>query len=103
TRSHTLSAQGGINCEISSADANEDCRWHMYDTVKGSDFFGDQDAIEYMCSVGPDAVFEFEHMGLPFSRTETGRISQRPFGGASTGGLATPAEVLGLAARTCAA
>ena len=98
TRSHTVSAQGGITCSIASADTNDDWRWHMYDTVKGSDYIGDQDAIEYMCSVGPEAVFELEHMGLPFSRTESGRIYQRPFGGQSkdfgNGGQA---------ARTCAA
>ena len=58
TRSHTVSAQGGITCAIASADPNDDWRWHMYDTVKGSDYIGDQDAIEYMCSVGPQAVFE---------------------------------------------
>ncbi|WKD51282.1 succinate dehydrogenase flavoprotein subunit [Microbulbifer spongiae] len=98
TRSHTVSAQGGITCAIASADPNDDWRWHMYDTVKGSDYIGDQDAIEYMCSVGPEAVFELEHMGLPFSRTETGRIYQRPFGGQSKDyGRG------GQAARTCAA
>jgi succinate dehydrogenase / fumarate reductase flavoprotein subunit len=69
TRSHTVSAQGGITCAIASADPEDDWRWHMYDTVKGSDYIGDQDAIEYMCSVGPEAIFELEHMGLPFSRT----------------------------------
>jgi succinate dehydrogenase / fumarate reductase, flavoprotein subunit len=98
TRSHTVSAQGGITCAIASDDPNDDWRWHMYDTVKGSDYIGDQDAIEYMCSEGPQAVFELEHMGLPFSRTENGRIYQRPFGGQSkdygNGGQA---------ARTCAA
>ena len=98
TRSHTVSAQGGITCAIASADPDDDWRWHMYDTVKGSDYIGDQDAIEYMCSVGPEAVFELEHMGLPFSRFENGRIYQRPFGGQSkdfgNGGQA---------ARTCAA
>ena len=83
TRSHTVSAQGGITCAIASDDPNDDWRWHMYDTVKGSDYIGDQDAIEYMCSEGPQAVFELEHMGLPFSRTESGRIYQRPFGGRS--------------------
>ena len=83
TRSHTVSAQGGITCAIASADPNDDWRWHMYDTVKGSDYIGDQDAIEYMCQEGPAAVFELDHMGLPFSRTETGRIYQRPFGGQS--------------------
>lgn len=98
TRSHTVSAQGGITCAIASADPNDDWRWHMYDTIKGSDYIGDQDAIEYMCSVGPEAVFELEHMGLPFSRTEEGRIYQRPFGGQSKG-PDNPTQ----AARTCAA
>jgi len=98
TRSHTVSAQGGITCAIASADPNDDWRWHMYDTVKGSDYIGDQDAIEYMCSVGPEAVFELEHMGLPFSRTEEGRIYQRPFGGQSKN-----YDVKQQAARTCAA
>jgi succinate dehydrogenase / fumarate reductase flavoprotein subunit len=98
TRSHTVSAQGGITCAIASDDPNDDWRWHMYDTVKGSDYIGDQDAIEYMCNVGPQAVFELEHMGLPFSRTESGRIYQRPFGGQSKNfGKG------GQAARTCAA
>ena len=98
TRSHTVSAQGGITCAIGSDDPDDDWRWHMYDTVKGSDYIGDQDAIEYMCSVGPQAVFELEHMGLPFSRTETGRIYQRPFGGQSKNfGKG------GQASRTCAA
>ncbi|NCX49922.1 MAG: succinate dehydrogenase flavoprotein subunit, partial [Gammaproteobacteria bacterium] len=98
TRSHTVSAQGGITCAIASADPNDDWRWHMYDTVKGSDYIGDQDAIEYMCSVGPEAVFELEHMGLPFSRFDNGRIYQRPFGGQSKDYGAG-----GQAARTCAA
>ncbi|MCV6613351.1 MAG: succinate dehydrogenase flavoprotein subunit [Cellvibrionaceae bacterium] len=98
TRSHTVSAQGGITCAIASDDPNDDWRWHMYDTVKGSDYIGDQDAIEYMCSVGPEAVFELEHMGLPFSRTEQGRIYQRPFGGQSK-----DFGKGGQAARTCAA
>src|SRR5471032_3330610 len=62
TRSHTVSAQGGITCAIASADPNDDWRWHMYDTVKGSDYIGDQDAIEYMCQEGPAAVFELDHM-----------------------------------------
>ncbi|BFM15833.1 succinate dehydrogenase flavoprotein subunit [Maricurvus nonylphenolicus] len=98
TRSHTVSAQGGITCAIASEDPNDDWRWHMYDTVKGSDYIGDQDAIEYMCSVGPEAVFELDHMGLPFSRKENGRIYQRPFGGQSKDfGRG------GQAARTCAA
>ena len=98
TRSHTVSAQGGITCAIASEDPEDDWRWHMYDTVKGSDYIGDQDAIEYMCSVGPEAVYELEHMGLPFTRTETGRIYQRPFGGQSKNyGKG------GQASRTCAA
>ena len=98
TRSHTVSAQGGITCAIASEDPNDQWEWHMYDTVKGSDYIGDQEAIEYMCQTGPKAVFEVEHMGLPFSRNESGRIYQRPFGGQSkdfgNGGQA---------ARTCAA
>lgn len=98
TRSHTVSAQGGITCAIASADPEDDWRWHMYDTVKGSDYIGDQDAIEYMCSVGPEAIFELDHMGLPFSRTEEGRIYQRPFGGQSKN-----YGEGGQAARTCAA
>ena len=98
TRSHTVSAQGGITCAIASADPNDDWRWHMYDTVKGADFIGDQDAIEYLCSEGPKAVFELEHMGLPFSRFENGRIYQRPFGGQSK-----DFGKGGQAARTCAA
>lgn len=98
TRSHTVSAQGGITCAIASDDPNDDWRWHMYDTVKGSDYIGDQDAIEYMTSVGPEAIFELEHMGLPFSRTEEGRIYQRPFGGQSKN-----FGEGGQAARTCAA
>mgnify|MGYP001349507243 CR=1 FL=1 len=98
TRSHTVSAQGGITCAIASDDPNDDWRWHMYDTVKGSDYIGDQEAVEYMCSVGPEAVFELEHMGLPFSRTDTGRIYQRPFGGQSK-----DFGKGGQAARTCAA
>ena len=98
TRSHTVSAQGGITCAIASDDPNDQWQWHMYDTIKGSDYIGDQEAIEYMCQTGPEAIFELEHMGLPFSRTEKGRIYQRPFGGQSkdfgNGGQA---------ARTCAA
>ena len=98
TRSHTVAAQGGITCAIASADPNDDWRWHMFDTVKGSDYIGDQNAIEYMCSEGPDAVFELEHMGLPFSRFDNGRIYQRPFGGQSK-----EFGEGGQAARTCAA
>src|SRR5476651_1339687 len=69
TRSHTVSAQGGITCALGNAH-DDDWRWHMYDTVKGSDYLGDQDAIEYMCQVGTEAVYELEHMGLPFSRMD---------------------------------
>ncbi|AKH69881.1 succinate dehydrogenase subunit A [Spongiibacter sp. IMCC21906] len=98
TRSHTVSAQGGITCAIASNDPNDQWQWHMYDTVKGSDYIGDQEAIEYMCQVGPEAVFELDHMGLPFSRTEEGRIYQRPFGGQSKA-----FGEGGQAARTCAA
>ena len=98
TRSHTVSAQGGITCAIASADPQDQWQWHMYDTVKGSDYIGDQDAIEYMTSVGPEAVFELDHMGLPFSRTDEGRIYQRPFGGQSKN-----FGEGGQAARTCAA
>ena len=96
TRSHTVSAQGGITCALGNAH-EDDWRWHMYDTVKGSDYLGDQDSIEYMCKTGPEAVYELEHMGLPFSRMDSGKIYQRPFGGQSKdfGG--------DQAARTCAA
>ena len=97
TRSHTVAAQGGIAASLGNM-GEDDWRWHMYDTVKGSDYIGDQEAIEYMCSVGPEAIFELEHMGLPFSRTEEGRIYQRPFGGQSKN-----YGEGGQAARTCAA
>lgn len=82
TRSHTVSAQGGITVSLGNAH-DDDWRWHMYDTVKGADYIGDQDAIEYFCKNGPDAVYELEHMGLPFSRMENGKIYQRQFGGQS--------------------
>ena len=98
TRSHTVSAQGGITCAIASDDPNDQWQWHMYDTIKGSDYIGDQEAIEYMCQSGPEAIFELEHMGLPFSRTDEGRIYQRPFGGQSK-----EFGEGGQAARTCAA
>ena len=98
TRSHTVSAQGGITCAIASDDPNDQWQWHMYDTIKGSDYIGDQEAIEYMCKTGPEAVFELEHMGLPFSRNDNGRIYQRPFGGQSK-----DFGQGGQAARTCAA
>jgi succinate dehydrogenase / fumarate reductase flavoprotein subunit len=96
TRSHTVSAQGGITTALGNAH-EDDWRWHMYDTVKGADYIGDQDCIEYMCKTGPEAIYELEHMGLPFSRTKEGRIYQRQFGGQSRnfGGEQ--------AARTCAA
>src|ERR1700691_1967065 len=80
TRSHTVAAQGGIGAALGNMGA-DDWRWHMYDTVKGSDWLGDQDAIEYMCREALPAVYELEHFGVPFSRTEDGRIYQRPFGG----------------------
>lgn len=82
TRSHTVSAQGGINAALGNAEP-DDWRWHMYDTVVGSDFLGDQDAIEYMCENAPQSIYELEHMGLPFSRFEDGKIYQRAFGGAT--------------------
>ncbi len=81
TRSHTVSAQGGINAALGNTDGVDDWRWHMYDTVLGSDFLGDQDAIEYMCKHALDTVYELEHMGLPFSRNQDGKIYQRAFGG----------------------
>jgi succinate dehydrogenase / fumarate reductase flavoprotein subunit len=82
TRSHTVSAQGGITVALGNSH-EDNWEWHMYDTVKGSDFIGDQDAIEYMCKTGPEAITELENMGLPFSRFENGRVYQRPFGGQS--------------------
>jgi succinate dehydrogenase / fumarate reductase flavoprotein subunit len=83
TRSHTVAAQGGIGAALGNMGA-DDWRWHMYDTVKGSDWLGDQDAIEYMCREAIPAVYELEHFGVPFSRTEEGKIYQRPFGGHMT-------------------
>jgi len=82
TRSHTVAAQGGINAALGNMGP-DDWRWHMYDTVKGSDWLGDQDAIHYMCREAPKAVLELEEFGLPFSRTEEGKIYQRAFGGQS--------------------
>ena len=96
TRSHTVAAQGGISAALGNM-GEDDWRWHMYDTVKGSDWLGDQDAIEYMCREAPDAVVELEHYGVPFSRTEDGRIYQRAFGGMTTH------YGEGQAMRTCAA
>lgn len=80
TRSHTVSAQGGIAAALGNTH-EDDWRWHMYDTVKGSDYLGDQDCIEYMCKVAPEAIYELEHMGMPFSRLDNGKIYQRAFGG----------------------
>jgi len=96
TRSHTVAAQGGIAASLANM-GEDDWRWHMYDTVKGSDWLGDQDAIEYLCRNAPAAVYELEHWGLPFSRTEEGKIYQRPFGGMTTH------YGKGTAQRTCAA
>ncbi len=80
TRSHTVAAQGGISAALGNM-GEDDWRWHMYDTVKGSDWLGDQDAIEYLCREAPAAVYELDHFGVPFSRTEEGKIYQRAFGG----------------------
>lgn len=82
TRSHTVSAQGGIAAALGNTH-EDDWRWHMYDTVKGSDYLGDQDSIEYMCKMAPEAILELEHMGMPFSRLDNGKIYQRAFGGQS--------------------
>ncbi len=96
TRSHTVAAQGGVNASLANV-LPDNWHWHMFDTIKGSDYLGDQDAIEYMCRAAPKAVYELEHFGVPFSRLENGRIYQRAFGGQSQhfGGEQ--------AARTCAA
>ena len=96
TRSHTVAAQGGVNAALANV-VPDDWHWHMFDTVKGSDYLGDQDAIEYMCREAIPTVYELEHAGVPFSRLDTGRIYQRAFGGQSQnfGGAQ--------AARTCAA
>ncbi len=97
TRSHTVAAQGGVAAALGNMEP-DDWKWHMYDTVKGSDWLGDQDAIEYMCRNAPQAVYELEHWGVPFSRTREGRIYQRSFGGMTTDfGNGPPAQ------RTCAA
>ena len=96
TRSHTVAAQGGISASLGNMGP-DDWRWHMYDTVKGSDWLGDQDSIEYLCRNAPQAVYELEHWGVPFSRTEEGKIYQRPFGGMTTD------YGKGTAQRTCAA
>ena len=96
TRSHTVAAQGGISAALGNM-GEDDWRWHMYDTIKGSDWLGDQDAIEYMCREAIPAVIELEHYGMPFSRTLAGKIYQRPFGGMTT------KYGEGIAQRTCAA
>ena len=96
TRSHTVAAQGGISAALGNM-GEDDWRWHMYDTIKGSDWLGDQDAIEYMCREAVPAVIELEHYGVPFSRTPDGKIYQRPFGGMTTH------FGEGVAQRTCAA
>ena len=104
TRSHTVSAQGGIAASLGNVGGEtdelpaDDWKWHMYDTVKGSDYIGDQDSIEYMCKNAPKAIIELEHMGLPFSRLKNGKIYQRPFGGMSRN-----YDVTKQASRTCAA
>jgi succinate dehydrogenase / fumarate reductase flavoprotein subunit len=96
TRSHTVAAQGGMSASLGNM-GEDDWRWHMYDTIKGSDWLGDQDAIEYMCREAVPSVIELEHYGVPFSRTEDGKIYQRPFGGMTTN------FGQGTAQRTCAA
>ena len=96
TRSHTVAAQGGISAALGNM-SEDDWRWHFYDTIKGSDWLGDQDAIEYMCKNAPAAIYELEHYGVPFSRTKEGKIYQRPFGGMTTH------YGEGSAQRTCAA
>ena len=96
TRSHTVAAQGGISASLGNM-GDDDWRWHMYDTVKGSDWLGDQDAIEYLCRNAPAAVYELEHWGVPFSRTDEGRIYQRAFGGMTKNFGEGPIQ------RTCAA
>jgi len=96
TRSHTVAAQGGVSAALGNM-GDDDWRWHAYDTIKGSDWLGDQDAIEYMCREAIPAIIELEHYGVPFSRTQAGKIYQRPFGGMTTH------FGEGTAQRTCAA
>ncbi|HOP20101.1 MAG TPA: FAD-binding protein, partial [Amphiplicatus sp.] len=96
TRSHTVAAQGGISASLGNM-GEDNWRWHMYDTVKGSDWLGDQDAIEYLCKHAPAAVYELEHWGVPFSRTDEGKIYQRAFGGMTRNFGEGPVQ------RTCAA
>ena len=97
TRSHTVAAQGGINAALGNSEGEDDWRWHMYDTIVGSDWLADQDAVEHMCKLAPETIIDLERMGLPFSRDENGKIYQRAFGGQTTnyGG--------DLAHRTCCA
>ncbi|MDC6726360.1 FAD-binding protein, partial [Leclercia adecarboxylata] len=97
TRSHTVAAQGGISAALGNM-GEDDWRYHFFDTIKGSDWLGDQDAIEYMCREAIPAIIELEHYGVPFSRTEEGKIYQRPFGGMTTKYGEGPS-----AQRTCAA
>ena len=97
TRSHTVAAQGGISAALANM-GEDDWRYHFFDTIKGSDWLGDMDAMEYLAREAPKAVYELEHYGVPFSRTEDGRIYQRPFGGHTTEfGEGPPVQ------RTCAA
>src|ERR1019366_6254599 len=96
TRSHTVAAQGGISAALGNM-GDDDWRYHFYDTIKGSDWLGDQDAVEFMCKEAPSAVIELKHYGVPFSRSDDGRIYQRPFGGMTT------RYAQGVAQRTCAA
>ena len=96
TRSHTVSAQGGIAAALGNV-VEDHWEWHMYDTINGSDYLGDQDAIEYMCQNAPASVYELEHMGLPFSRLDNGKIYQRAFGGHTLNYGGEPTK------RTCAA
>ena len=96
TRSHTVAAQGGISASLGNVQEDK-WEWHMYDTVKGSDWLGDQDAIEFMCRQAPEVVVELEHFGMPFDRLENGKIYQRPFGGHMADFGKTPVQ------RACAA
>ena len=96
TRSHTVAAQGGIAASLGNV-SEDSWHWHMYDTVKGSDYLGDQDAIEFMCRAAPEVVYELEHFGMPFDRLDSGKIYQRPFGGHMQDYGKTPVQ------RACAA
>ena len=96
TRSHTVAAQGGIGASLGNM-SEDNWLWHMYDTIKGSDWLGDQDAIEYMCRMAPQVVYELEHFGMPFDRNADGTIYQRPFGGHSANFGEKPVQ------RACAA